>query len=62
MLLLMLSSMGRGVIVRGFLTTPVLMSNSLCVPWQLTVGPRTMPENVQRRIVLKMVGSLWASM
>ena len=46
----------------GFFTTPVLMSKTLCVPWQLPVGPRNMPGNVQEHMVLVIVGSSWASM
>ena len=52
-----LSGMGRGVIVWYFLTTPVSMSNTLCVPWRFPVGPRNIPGNVQGRIVFVMVGS-----
>ena len=59
--LMTLSGMGRGVIVWDFLTTPVLMLKTLCVPWRLPVGPRNMPGNVQERMVLVMVGSLCAS-
>jgi hypothetical protein len=60
--LMTLSGMGRGVIVWVFLTTPVFMSKTLCVPWQLPVGPRNMPGNVQGCIVLAMVRSSWATM
>ena len=55
-----LSGMGRGVMVRGFLTTPILMLNTLCVPWRFPVGPRNIPGNVRGRIVFVIVGLSWA--
>ena len=55
-----LSGMGRGVMAHGFLTAPVLMSNTLCVYWRFPVVPNNIPGNVRGCIVFDIVGLSWA--